>query len=78
MTEDYKPRLSIQLEPEQRQRLDNLNLPWGLQRAIFSQIVDDLCDLIETHGSRAVGALLDGAIRPRDVISSMSKADKPE
>ena len=67
----YRPRLSVELTPEQYQKLSNL-MPWGIQRHIFAAIVDDLIDLVESQGEMALAAILAKSISPRESISVLA------
>jgi len=57
MSETYKPRLSIEVTKEQFDSLIKL-LPWGVKRALFSTIVDDLIEMLEKDPSRVMGLIL--------------------
>ena len=73
--EDYKPRFSFEITEEQKKRADTVLETYGLRKAIFGAILDDVLDLIEEHGGMAIGAILSSKIKPRDVIPSMKKAN---
>jgi len=46
-----RPRLSIDLTPEQYQELNKL-IPWGLKSALFGVIVDDLIQVLKKTTTR--------------------------
>jgi hypothetical protein len=46
-----RPRLSIDLTPEQYQELNEL-IPWGLKSALFGVIVDDLIEVLKKTKTR--------------------------
>ncbi len=75
MAGEYRPRLVIELTEEQffrKQRL--LNLSHGMQKAVFSAILDDLLDMVETHGAVVLGVILNRQLKPRSVIPILSEA----
>ena len=61
------PRLSIDLTEEERLRL-NRCIPWGLQRKIFSVMIDSLCSSIEKHGEFALAAIMTRKMSVLDII----------
>jgi len=67
MPTPYRPRLSIDLTDEQREALDRILGQHGLQRAVFSVIVDDLINSVDKHGTRVISALLARAIKLEDI-----------
>lgn len=74
MNEDYRPRFSFEISEEQRMRADRLIGVYGLRKAIFTRILDDILDLIEDYGGLAIGVLMSGKVKPRDIIPSMHQA----
>jgi hypothetical protein len=72
---DYKPRFGFEISFEQKQRADRLLVNYGLRRALFTIILDDVLDLIEDHGGIAIGIIMSGQVKPRDVLPSMKKAE---
>ena len=76
MNEEYKPRFSFEISEEQRDRADTLLSQYGLRKAIFSPVLDDVLDLIEEYGGIVVGVMMSGKVKPRDIIPSMKKAEE--
>jgi predicted O-methyltransferase YrrM len=74
--QDYKPRFSFEITEEQKNRADRLLAQYGLRKAVFCNILDDVLDIIEEHGGAALGLLLTGATKPRDIIPTMCQAIK--
>jgi hypothetical protein len=74
--EDYKPRFLFEITQEQKDRADRLISQYGLRKAIFGPILDDVLDLIEEYGGVAIGVIMSGKLKPRQVIPSMQKADE--
>ncbi len=75
MSEDYKPRFSFEISFEQKERADRLITNYGLRKAIFSHILDDVLDLIEDHGGMVVGILMSNKCKPRDILPTMKEAE---
>lgn len=67
----YKPRFVFEITEEQKQRADKLLTTYGLRKAIFGVILDDVLDLIEDYGGVAIGILMSGKAKPRDVLPRM-------
>lgn len=76
MSEDYKPRFSFEISEEQKKRADRILTQYGLRKAIFSPILDDILDMIEEYGGVAIGVLMSGRVKPRDVIPTMKKVEE--
>lgn len=76
MNTEYKPRFSFEISEEQKQRADKLLVNYGLRKAIFNPILNDVLDMIEEFGGIAIGVMMSGKLKPRDVIHSMKQADK--
>ena len=76
MTEDYKPKFSFEISEELKTRANNLLSTYGLRKSVMTPILEDLLDLIEQYGQVVVGVILDGKLKPRDVIPIMKKAER--
>lgn len=76
MSDEYKPRFSFEISEEQKLRADTLISVYGIRKSIFSIILDDVLDMIETNGNMAIGIILDGAAKPREIIPSLAKVKK--
>jgi hypothetical protein len=74
--EDYKPRFSFEITEKQKQRADKLLVTYGLRKAIFGPILDDVLDLIEERGGIAIGIMMSGKLKPRDIIPIMKKGEE--
>ena len=62
-----RPRLSVELTEEQDQKLVHY-LDYGMRKAIFGAIVDDLISLIEKHGAgKIIGLLMERSISLREI-----------
>lgn len=73
---EYKPRFSFEITEEQQQRANKLLATYGLRKAIFGRILDDVCDMIEEYGGVAIGVMMSGKAKPRDVIKPMKEAEE--
>ena len=76
MNDEYKPRFSFEISDEQKQRADTLLATYGLRKTVMGVILDDLLDLVEQHGSIIIGVLLDGAVKPREIMPVLAKAER--
>jgi hypothetical protein len=73
---DYKPRFSFEISDEQKVRADKLISIYGLRKAVFGRILDDVLDMIEEFGGVAIGVIMDNTTKPRDIIPSMKRAEE--
>jgi hypothetical protein len=76
MSSEYKPRFGFEITEEQQRRANTAFPTYGLRKAIFSIILDEVMDIIETYGGPAIGILLTGKAKPSDIIPTMNKATK--
>ena len=72
----YIPRFSFEITEELKARANRLLSTHGIRRAIMTPILEDLLDMIESHGQMVVGVLLDEGIKPREVIKCLAKAER--
>ena len=73
---DYKPRFVFEITEEQKQRADKLLTTYGLRKAIFGAVLDDVLDLIEDYGGVAIGVLMSGSVKPRDILPRMKETEE--
>jgi len=78
MNEEYKPRFSFEISEAQKKRADRLISVYGLRKAVFGRILDDVLDLIEEFGGVAIGIIMTDKCKPRDLIPSMKKVEAHE
>ena len=76
MNDDYKPRFSFEISEEQKARADSLITVYGIRKSLFSIVLDDVLDLIENHGNAVVGIILDGQVKPREILPTLAKAER--
>jgi len=43
---------------------------------MFGHILDDVLDMIEEFGGVAIGVIMSGKVKPRDIIPSMKQAEE--
>ncbi len=75
-SDGYTPRFSFEITEEQKVRATKLIAYYGLRKAIFSHILDDVLDMIEQYGPQCLGVLMTGEVKPREVIATMHKAEE--
>lgn len=66
-SDDYRPRLSIVLTDEQRQKLNKL-LPWGSGNILFNTIIDELIVILEEYGHAAIGLIVSKKVSMLDLM----------
>jgi hypothetical protein len=76
MTDEYKPRFSFEISEELKKRTDNTLITYGLRKTVMTPILIDLLDMIDEYGQVVIGVLLDEAVKPREIIKSMAKAER--
>lgn len=78
MTEPYKPRIGLEVTPEQFRKLQQY-IPWGIRRTLFSAIIDDLIDAIEKtgQGQALIGAIVARQIHLNMLIKEIKNVDGP-
>jgi len=75
MDVEYKPRFSFEITEEQRLRANTCFPTYGLRKAIFGKILDDVCKLIETHGGMAIGIMMSERVKIKDIIPAMKEVE---
>lgn len=75
MNTEYKPRFSFEISEEQRLRANECFPTYGLRKAIFGKILDDVCELIESHGGMAVGIMMSGKVELKKIIPTMQEVE---
>ena len=76
MSEEYKPRFSFEISEEQKERADRLITVYGIRKSLFSIVLDDVLDLIDKYGNAVVGVILDGQVKPREILPTLAKAER--
>jgi len=75
MSNEYRPRLSIELTEEQSSALLRL-IPWGLKNQLFSAIVDQLIPLLEAKGTDVIAMIITNNLKVDKLVGKM-KDGKP-
>lgn len=74
----YRPRLSVELTMEQKDKLNNL-IPWGMQKTIISTLIDQLLSALEEDQGAVLAAILSKTLTVKDLIGlSSSDVEKEE
>ena len=76
MPEDYRPRFFFDITEEQQARANKLIATHGMRKALFQPILDDVLDLIQEHGQMAAGLIMDGRVRPKEIMPLLKKTEK--
>jgi len=71
MSDDYKPRFSFEITEAQMTRANKLLSQYGLRKAIFGKVLDEVLDLIESHGGIAIGIMMTERIKVKEILPSM-------
>lgn len=74
--EDYRPKFVFEITEEQKARADRLLSQYGLHKALFGIILDDVLDMVESYGGMAIGAIISKRVRPREVIPVLHQAEE--
>jgi len=75
VSEDYRPRLSIEISEEQQSSLQRL-IPWGLKNQVFSTIIDQLIPLLELKGSEVLALILTNDLTVSHLLKEKLKDGK--
>lgn len=75
-TNSYRPRLSVEISQAQQQKLQQY-LDYGMQKRVFSIVVDDVIKMIEKHREKFLAAVLSRNINFED-YSSLEMEEKDE
>jgi len=76
MPSESKHRFSFEITEEQQSRALRVFEQYGMRRAIFSPLLDEVMDLIENNGYVAISVLLDKTTKLSKVIPSLAKAER--
>lgn len=65
-----RPRLSVDLTPEMAAELKRL-IPWGIGRAVFLVLIEDLIEVLQKHGSQFLGAVLAKRVNMKETLPTL-------
>jgi hypothetical protein len=69
-------KFQFEITEEQQRRAMKIFSEYGMRKAVMSKLLDEVMDIIETHGYAVVGVLLDKGTQMKDVIPSLRKGVK--
>ena len=69
-------RFQFEISEEQYRRSLKCFEQYGLRKAVFSPILDEVMDMIEQHGHLVVAILLDKTTKIREIVPSLAKAER--
>lgn len=70
------PKFAFEITEEQQFRALKLFDTYGIRKAIFSPLLDEVMDMIEEHGNIVVSVMLDKKVKLREIIPSLSEAER--
>ena len=70
-SDGYKPRLSIEITEEQFIRKQKLIPFYGLQKVLFSTLLDEILNVIEKNGLDFIGPLLNKQVGLSEILPSL-------
>lgn len=68
MGTNYRPRLTVEITPEQQLALQK-HLDFGLQKRLFGIIIDDVIEMMEKHGRGFLAAVVKRQVSYDDYTS---------
>ncbi len=71
---EYKPRFSCEISDLQKLRVNRLLSEFGVKKAFFGPILDDVLDLVEKHGNKFIVAITGNMIKPMEIIPAIKNA----
>ena len=76
---EYKPRFSFEISEEQMLRANNLLAQYGLRKAIFGKVLDDVLDAIESNAGMAIGLLMSEKVVMNGIVTCLTnRLPKPK
>lgn len=76
MNADYKARFSFEISEEQMLRANRLLAQYGLRKAIFSNILDDIMDAIEIDAGMTIGLLMSEKVVMKGIMTALAERTK--
>ena len=71
----YRPRFTIEIDERQRLALNRL-FPHAFMRPFFSKVLDEIIDLVDKGGQKALAAIISGLIMPSELLPSLEAIKK--
>jgi hypothetical protein len=73
---EYKPRFSFEISEEQMLRANKLLTQYGLRKAIFGKILDDVLDAIEVDAGMTTGLLMSEKVVMKGIMVALADRTK--
>lgn len=73
---DYKPRFSFEISEEQMLKANKYLAQYGMRKAIFNKILDDVLNAIEIDAGMAVGLLMSESIVMKGIMVALTERTK--
>jgi len=73
---DYKPRFSFEISEEQMLRANKYLAQYGMRKAIFNKILDDVLNIIEIDAGMAIGLLMSEPIVMKGIMVALAERTK--
>lgn len=73
---DYKPRFSFEITEEQMLRANKLLTQYGLRKAIFGKVLDDILDAIEVDAGMTTGLLMSESVVMKGIMAALADRTK--
>lgn len=78
MTADIKHRFLFEITEEQMLRANRLLSQYGLRKAIFGKILDDVLDVIEVDAGMSIGLLMSEKVVTAGVMAILASKTIPQ
>jgi len=72
----HKPKFSFEISEEQQTRALKTFREYGQRKAIMSPLLDEVMDLIDTHGYIVMAVLLDKKVEKKTILPSLAKVER--
>jgi hypothetical protein len=76
MHSEYKPRFSFEIDESQQLRANRLLSAYGMRKAIFGKLLDEVLDIIEEYGDMAIGMMSSNITPLKEILPTMKKTDQ--
>ena len=71
----WRPRLNLDITEEQYHKLQKI-FPWGVKQEFFRLVIDDIIDLIERKGERAIAAVLTKSLQFKEISKTLKELEE--
>jgi len=71
----WRPRLNLDITEEQYYKLQKI-FPWGVKQEFFRLVIDDIIDLIERKGERAIAAVLTKSLQFKEMSKTLKELEE--